>query len=203
MLRDALQDAASGVRRSAAEALGSLEDARAVGLLVAALKDSEYEVREQAAAALMRLGAADTVFAQIDGLGSSLVTGASQGLPEPRRIDLLLRLLERELADDDVRGICKVLASVGDERAVEPLLVRVANESVAQDAIEALRQILGRRAAMVTREVLKLIANLADNASRAREECSPAAGPQCARAETRDIGAIKQLAANELARRKP
>jgi HEAT repeat protein len=203
MLRHALQDAAGSVRRSAAEALGSLEDARAIGLLAAALKDSEYEVREEAAAALMRLGAADTVFAEINNLGSSLVIGASHRLPEPQRVDLLLRLLERGLADDDLRGICKALAAVGDERAVEPLLVRVANESAAKDAVEALRQILERRAVMVTKEVLKLIANLADNVPGAREECDPAAGPQRARAETPDIGTIKQLAANELARRNP
>ena len=195
MLRDALQEAGVSVRRSAAEALGSIEDPRAVVLLASALKDSEREVRSEAAGALFRLGAVERVFGEMDGLDASLVIDASRRLPDPQRVDLLLKLLDRGVPDDGAREIFRVLAAIGDEKVVEPLLVRVYDQSLAGDAADALREILERRAPAVTREMPTLIANLSDSVPRRAQEDGPAAEP-------RDMSNIRQLAETELSRRK-
>ena len=112
-------------------------------------------------------------------------------------------MLDRGMPDDDLRTTFRILAQIGDEKAVEPLLVRVSNEPVSGEAAAALREILRRRAPAVAQEVLSLIANLADNIPGLRLENSPAAGTPSPIAETREPGTLRQLAAIELARRKP
>ena len=203
LLQAALEDPSANVRRSAADALGALADARAVDLLVPLLEDADVEVRGEASAALIRLGAADRVLARAADLGSSLLVGIAQKLPDTEKVELLLRLLTQGLATNKMPELCSALGAAGDERAVVPLLACVSNSCAAKDAADALQKILGRCAPGLSEEVLRLISSLVVVVDLGRTQDPSAADMPAGVSGFPDLGVLKQLALQELDRRNP
>ena len=92
-------------RRNAATALGKLQDTRAVPPLTDALQDKEAGVKESAKGALKQLVSKDPQIAQLE---------------SQKNVKELITLLQQK----DYRSpyIAELLGSLGDKRAVEPLI---------------------------------------------------------------------------------
>jgi HEAT repeats/zinc-ribbon domain/PBS lyase HEAT-like repeat len=124
-LTQALGHKDARVRMDAANALGTLQDARAVEPLAAALQDDDQYVRCRAAEALGRIGDASAVEPLIVSLGDPLVRqvaiGALGELGNVRAVEPLIAALK----DDDPFGrslAAEALGKIGDPRAIEPLI---------------------------------------------------------------------------------
>jgi HEAT repeat protein len=92
------QNMAKMIRKRATEALRKIRDVHAVEPLIAALKDSEEDVRENAAYALGKIGAVEPLIAALKD------------------------------SDEDVREtVAKILGEIGDPRAIEPLVTAALN----------------------------------------------------------------------------
>jgi HEAT repeat protein len=128
-----LRDEDSDVRSSAAQALGSLGDARAVEPLLAALHDEDPNVRGSAAQALDTLGDARAVEPLLAALRdetflvSWYAAQALGTLGDARAVEPLLAALHDE--DFHMRGSAALaLGGLGDGRALEPLLAALMDE---------------------------------------------------------------------------
>ena len=124
VLVTALNDKDAPVRRTAAMALGEIGDSGPVEALVPALNDEDASVREAAAQALDRLGwkpdQSDAAYfiARQDwdkciSLGTSAVAGLITELKEKR----------------GGREVIKALGKIGDNRAIEPLVIALRDEN--------------------------------------------------------------------------
>jgi len=140
-LADALSDASPLVRRQAAEALGKLGDAWAVGSLIKALHDGSPEVRWVAAEALGKLGGAQAVeplikvLADADrSVGLSAAFALCQ-LGDERGFDPLVRALDDEYPPNREAAM-RSLGKLRDARADKALIKALGDESpgVSQNA---------------------------------------------------------------------
>jgi HEAT repeat protein len=219
----ALKDAESGVRKAAAEALGTLKDPRAVEPLIVALKGAESDVRKATAETLGKLKdlrAVESLIAVInDNYERGVYVTAAKALGEigdVRATASIIAALEKhaltEIADalmimgaPGVHALIKVmdsmsfavtvlvkigapavmplittledngvndgirlraaraLGSIGDTRAVEPLIAALkdANEGVRQEVTEALAKLgVTSKKGKTTSKKDKLIASL-------------------------------------------
>ena len=109
------QQADGSDRGPAALALGAIKDQRAVEPLIAALADSDTNVRHYATTALGSLG-------------------------DTRAVDPLLRLLEREADPIVVYSVVSALGELGDARALKPLEQRLRRAGNGDDVTFALEQ---------------------------------------------------------------
>ena len=149
---EALNHKNSAVRQTAAAALGKIGDARAVEPLVAALEDSVSDVRREAATELDRID------------------------PDWRRSEAAKRAVPTllEALKDRAKqwAAAEVLGSVGDARAVEPLMGVLTDQHAYTDArqaaAEALAKIADRRA------VGSLVAVLPDKNKHVRQAAAQA-----------------------------
>lgn len=142
----ALRDDDSSIRAEACDALGELQDPRAVDPLIQALQDRDYQVRSNAAYALGEIDDARAV--------------------EP----LIQALLDEESA---VRGnAAEALGKIKDKRAVEPLILAANDEdsSIRSKAFDALGELEDPRA------VDSLIAALRDDDTKASVHAAIALG---------------------------
>lgn len=99
-LRAALEDRDAGVRRLALEGLARLREGEVLPEAIAALADGTAEVRDAAAEALAVFGGE-----AIDPLCAAVAAGADKRRPKPALL-----------------GAAAVLGSIGDDRAIEPLM---------------------------------------------------------------------------------
>lgn len=115
------------VRKAAARALGEIGDARAVEPLFAALKDSDIDVRINAAEALGKIGApaVELLIAALKNDDWKVRCAAAKALGkigDARAVEPLVAALDD--SDRDVRAeAIWALGEIGDARAVEPLIV--------------------------------------------------------------------------------
>jgi HEAT repeat protein len=189
------------VREAAASALGEIGDARAVESLIAALKDSDADVRQAAAGALdkmdwqpdqdeneaaywvakgewsrcVRIGeaAAEPLIAVLKGSGHEAREAAVEALGQlgEPAVEPLIVALKDD--DADVReAVVGVLGEIGDARAVEPLIAMLKDESWAMR--EAAVKALGRLGD--TRAMEPLIAMLKDDDEDVREAVAESLG---------------------------
>ena len=156
------------VRENAVTSLGRLDDARAVKPLIAALKDSNWEVRRNAVAALGKLGDA-AVMPLIAALGSSNrkmrrhAAEAPDRLGHGRAVESLIAAL-KDSNGEARRRAAEALGKLGDKRAAMPLIAALedSDEGVRRCAAEALEKLGGGRAAK------RLIAALGDGNEQVR-----------------------------------
>lgn len=141
------------VRESAVKLLGELKDARALKVLIKALRDSDNHVRKSAAHALGQLGDTQAVEPLITTLSDNdkyvraRAAHALGRLVDFRAIEPLIAALK----DDEwnVReGVAQALGQLGDERAVDPLITALfdGESVVGKSAAEALGAIKDLRA---------------------------------------------------------
>ncbi|MFQ5569504.1 MAG: HEAT repeat domain-containing protein [Rhodothermales bacterium] len=127
----ALADRRTVVRIAAADALAKLGDVRAVDPLIELLRANEWQVRPVAAQALGTLADARAVEPLIDALGDRRLKvrrAAVQALKrfkDTRTVETLIGLLGDSHLRDDV---VKMLGTLKDPRAVEPLILRLSKE---------------------------------------------------------------------------
>jgi hypothetical protein len=149
-----MKDRDEYVRGSAASALGSIGDAKAVGALEKALKDEDVLVRGNAADALGAIGDPRAVEALEEVLNDECVgvrlqaVLALEAIDDPRTVGALEKALED--ADASVRGNAAVaLGAIGGARAVEALNEALKDEdvSVREIAAEALEKIKAKQKA--------------------------------------------------------
>ena len=133
-----------GVRRDAADALGKIDDERAVEPLIKALSNDDWNVRLYAAAALGEIGDARAVEPLIKALegGNSAAAVALGRMGTGRAVRPLIKALK----DDDwgvQRYTARALGEIGDACAVESLIEALGgeNEYVREAAKEALRKL--------------------------------------------------------------
>lgn len=131
LLITTLNDADSYVRGKAAQQLGELGDERAIAPLIQTLQDDHQDVRYKAVDALLELHSTQAIAAVIQFLQQHYLTSDSlyEGLirkllllqPEPV-VDLLLQALTTNPSDQVRQEAAKILAEVGDARAIQPLV---------------------------------------------------------------------------------
>nr|WP_277881719.1 HEAT repeat domain-containing protein [Phormidium sp. FACHB-592] len=131
LLITTLNDADPYVRRKAAQQLGALGDERAIAPLIQTLQDDHQDVQYEAADTLLNLHSTQAIAAVIQFLQQHYLTSDSlyEGLirklfllqPEPI-VDLLLQALTISPSDQVRQAAAKILAEVGDERAIQPLI---------------------------------------------------------------------------------
>ncbi|MBD2035171.1 HEAT repeat domain-containing protein [Leptolyngbya sp. FACHB-321] len=131
LLITTLNDADPYVRRKAAQQLGALGDERAIAPLIQTLQDDHQDVQYEAADTLLNLHSTQAIAAVIQFLQQHYLTSNSshEGLirkllvlqPEPV-VDLLLQALTTHPSDWTCQEAAKILAEVGDERAIQPLV---------------------------------------------------------------------------------
>lgn len=164
-LTSALEHDSKSVRRSAAEALGTLGDDRAITSLVPRLEDDSWCVRRSAAKALLRLGWQPE--GETEGASFAVLAGRWREIPKFGA--LAIEPLVEALADDlHQREAADALATVGDARAAEPLLEllrhcmagTITNKHVPRAITHALEAILARSAATIAKEPLCAAADL-------------------------------------------
>lgn len=135
----ALKDEREEVREAAAQALGRIGDARAVGPLIAALKDASWEVQKGAAEALGQIGGLRAVEALIAAIKekNGWYTGeeALKRINSPAVEPLILALPDIPIV------AAAILGTIGDGRAVEPLIAALKDER--SDVREAVVSALG------------------------------------------------------------
>ena len=151
------------VRRSAAQALGEIGDARATESLVAALID--WEVREAAAQALKTMGWQPSDDAQrarrlvIELEDASYESGAGLArelvMIGPPAVEALVAALQS--GNREVRKtIAEVLGAIGDPRAITPLMLLAADpERAIREGVSPLSTLLERASSQVPEEVLR------------------------------------------------
>ncbi|MFC1596929.1 HEAT repeat domain-containing protein [Planctomycetota bacterium] len=118
------------VARAACSALGQLGDIRGVGPLIERLDDSDSGVRQAALEALEQLGEGRMAKAYLGLLqGNAKAIEESQRLVQegdPRPVDLMIARLQS--AEWNVRcAACETLGQLGDARAVQSLIGRLAD----------------------------------------------------------------------------
>ncbi len=189
-LVDALGDPDENVRITAASLLGGIGDTGAVEPLIAALEREAHGkwTRGTAAEALARLQDGRALPALARALGDSQVRdNAARALESfgARATDAVIVAL----GDKNARWMAvKVLAKVGDERAVEPLVRALRDESISvrEEAARTLQAIGDPRAAA------PLIAALEDSeaavASAAALALAASGSPEAERALARALG---------------
>jgi len=141
-----------GIRAWAAEALGCIRDSRAIGCLVAALADEEYDTQRAAMVALRELGgpAVDPLIGILQDGQSSVRESAAEVLGwirNPRAREPLIRVL----ADGEPKVRCaalRALGSLGDPGLAERIgpALRDADSAVREHAAAALGKVGGGRA---------------------------------------------------------
>jgi len=155
----ALQDPNAEVRMNAARALGGIRDRKAVGPLIALLKDKDPDeaqrrrVRCQAAQALGRLGDTEATLHLIATLKDEHwevrrdAVRALGEIKDPRALDPMLKMLSDMAHVRDAAA--EALLETRDPRAVEPLIVALKdrNKAVRRVAARLLGAIGDRRAA--------------------------------------------------------
>jgi len=123
----ALYNANEFVRSNAADALGQIGDARAIGSLIAVLNDLDEQVRVNAVAALGQIGdasAIESLIAVLDDLDEDVRVNAVVALGQigdASAIESLIAVLD-DLDEDVRRSAAEVLGQIGDARVVEPLI---------------------------------------------------------------------------------
>jgi HEAT repeat protein len=161
LLIAALTDVDQNVRRTAAKALGSIGDVRAVEPLTVTLKQGRQDLRQTAAEALGQIGdgrAMEALITVFRGGDTRMRIGVTDVLAQvAARVgdsslrDQTVSLLIAALTDVDQnvrRTAAKALGSIGDVRAVEPLTVALEQrqKDLRQTAAEALGRIGDKRA---------------------------------------------------------
>lgn len=150
----ALQVGNWSVRRSAADALGMMKDARAMEPLTKVLNDSDWQVRRAAAVSLGELGAKDSFEFLKKHLKDenwkvrAAVAIALGNLNDKRAVTPLIDALDD--TNQNVRGAAAIgLGGIGDSAATERIikLLKDKDETVRARAAEALAK-LGDRAAV-------------------------------------------------------
>jgi len=117
-LIEAIRDEDWRVRYEVVKIIGELEEEKAIGPLIEALKDASRDVRGEAAQALMKMGS--------------------------KAVEPLIEALEE--GDREVRvWIVCILGKLGDKRAIKPLMERLKDEdwTVREFAKDALKMITG------------------------------------------------------------
>lgn len=137
-LIEALKDPAMPVRRDAAEALGRLNDPRAVNPLYELLSDADAWVADVAVEALQKGGAVNLTTEQITPLIDHLTSTDQDARLRALR---LLGATKNELAYEPLNGlltdadltvraeVAKALGAFGDQRSLQPLIDLLADES--------------------------------------------------------------------------
>ena len=131
----------------AAIALGKIGDKRAVESLIAALRDTNSDVRENAAKALGRIG-----WKPVNQTERSIYLMALQEWDEVVKIGApAIAPLIAVLRDEDAnvrRNAAKDLGKIGDKRAVEPLIAILEDPDwrIRSDAVLALGKIGDKKA---------------------------------------------------------
>lgn len=150
------------VRRKTAEALGKIADSQAIESLVPALADQDYSVRYEAGVALRRIS-----------------SGWMKSDEAKRAVPSIVGKLKDK--DDRVRReAAEVLGAIADPRAIEPLVVALADKDreMRSSAEKALKQIdpywLKSDEAKVA--VQSLVEKLKDKDDRVRREAAEALG---------------------------
>jgi VWFA-related protein len=189
LLRD-LDDRDEGLRADAAYELGFIGDDRAIKGLIAALRDREHEVRRLAAEALERQAAAEAIPRLVESLADDdeAVRQAAAGALTrigvaslPRVLSLVRREGARRRARPRLLLAAQVAGRVGDERAIEPLAVMLAQGSIEARQVAAgalgelglsagimpLRQALDDDEVTVRETALGSIVQIAGEAARA------------------------------------
>lgn len=111
-------------RQQAAEALGKLGDARAVGPLIQALSHHNEWLRWHAASALGKIGDQQAIAPLVQALADSsdmVRQNAAYALGKLRAVEALLAVLQ-ERGVDTPSAVISTLGNLKDKRAVEPLL---------------------------------------------------------------------------------
>jgi len=142
LIAAALQDRNRRVQEDATQALGKIGDVRTVELLITALKNENWDVREAAAVALGKIGWQPGDITErasyLIALGK-LDEAGKLGAPGVEPLIVALR-------DEDWRTRCRAaeaLGEIGDAMAVEPLIgaLKDRNRRVQEDATQALGKI--------------------------------------------------------------
>jgi HEAT repeat protein len=144
-----LKDESSGVRRAAVDALAARGGFRAVEPLVAILEDPDPSVRAAAASAVYRRLMADP------DQDARKATAAALG--RIRAADAVDPLIKATMDSDEAVRLASIksLGSIGDVRAVVPLIIVLAHEQVRQKAT-------GRSSLAVNRAASQALDTLAD-----------------------------------------
>ena len=145
-LIQSLKDKESDVRKGAAEALGTIGDARAVKPLVQALNDDYWDVNKSAAEALGRIGepAVESLIAALEDKSAVVRRGAAKALGEigdKSAVVPLIQALKDERADVRYEA-AEALGNMG-EPAAEPLILALGDRDsdVRKKAAEALGKV--------------------------------------------------------------
>ena len=171
----ALGNKDASVRKSAAEGLGELGDARAVRWLLLRLKDEDNLVGVRAAEALGKIGtpAVQPLVNTLRVQDSWVWVRAVRALGEigtPAVEPLLIALKDDDSSARLRSGAANALGGIGDARAVEPLLIALKDDemSVRLRAAEALGKIGDARA------VEPLLIALKDDSEGVRQKAASA-----------------------------
>lgn len=148
-------------RWKAAEILGNMHAAEAVGPLIESLRDEYVDVSWIAAKSLGKIGDKRATIPLIDCLDSKeqwLRKGAATGLgllKDKRAVVHLIRLLEDKKPKVRIAAI-KALVLIGDKRATEPLsrCIKDRNKKVKKEAVEAIVAFRGDEAIKILNESL-------------------------------------------------
>lgn len=134
LLITALKDTNLYVRREAARQLGELADERAITPLIQTLQDENQDVQDQAAEALLDLHSPSAIAAVVQFLQQhyltrdrsyeDLIRRLLQLQPEAA-VDLLRQALTSRPRDWARQAAARILAEVGDERTIQPLIARL------------------------------------------------------------------------------
>jgi len=135
-------------RRMAIKALGEIGDERATIPLIEALKYPDQRIQAPAAEALGKIGDTRAILPLIHALeysnNSSTAGGARAGLvliDDPQAAEPLIELLSRR--KDYVRGyVADILGSLGDNRAIEPLIDMYRNDPRKGNSKSALKALI-------------------------------------------------------------
>lgn len=186
------------VRRSATEALGNIGEA-AVEPLVAAIMDSDRNMRQCAAWVLHRLK-----WQPADDTQRAVLAIADQEWDKAVRLGVaavepLVAMLKN--SDWDMRqSAAEALGKIGDARAVQPLLSLTKDSEVAGEAAQAMQAILRNAVASVATETLLAVTDLAYVVHIHRETDGCGGHRRTGEAKL-DCGQLRQLARQELIRR--
>ncbi|HEU4683701.1 MAG TPA: HEAT repeat domain-containing protein [Nitrospira sp.] len=148
------------VRMHAAQALGRIKSPDSVEPLLPLLQDKVKAVREEAAMALAAIGDAAvpsliSALAHADWLVRLHAVEALGRMRSPASVDPLLSVLFND-RDTAVReDVVRALGQIGDERAVEFLVVTMKEPGLRPLAVEALGQIGDRRAVPILIKVVE------------------------------------------------
>lgn len=167
----------------------------------------EFAPRRQAVAALVKLGSVAVeplcqALQEENGYTRRFAAEALRRIGDGRAVPALVTALQTSEVYVQ-RYVADALAVVGDERAVEPLYTALSNPDLAREALLALQAVLGRAAANVPTDMLRLVATLADDGHYIEEVPDTDGGYLSWERVERwlDYRPVKALAQQELARR--